>query len=329
MRIWKVFILFLFWVPASEAASFDCKKAGTAVEKLICSDAHLSSADEDIAALYKELRGKLSTSAKDALKAEQRAWLKTRNQELCSEIYSCLLGHYQRIIVLKKYVEKTSLPQQAAGTIQTYLQETDQAYQNKNYLDEEVTWLPEIGIRGLYLHSRITPLILEQLSGVPVFLSGPHVLRFNFSSDNTFGHYNPQFVEWLKHTFGVIQKDPTLKEVGQKLFVHLRGQARAAYRMYFWVHAPERQEWFGQTKAKYIQLMAEKKLGGDALSYPEDELVGLWEWAEQEQLDAFEAYSGGKFWFRRSIDGTDQQFFELLKDIMQTYDGFYASVWEQ
>lgn len=56
------------------AASFDCKKASTYVEKSICSNEVTSKLDEDLASKYKDA---LAISKNpDGLKAEQKSWLK-------------------------------------------------------------------------------------------------------------------------------------------------------------------------------------------------------------------------------------------------------------
>ena len=50
-------------------ASFDCNKAQTKTEKLICSDGELGKLDQKLADLYKE------AVHIPGIKAEQRAWL--------------------------------------------------------------------------------------------------------------------------------------------------------------------------------------------------------------------------------------------------------------
>jgi uncharacterized protein len=51
-------ILVLGWLVlefTAQAASFDCGKAGTKVEKIVCSDADLSKLDEELNAAYTTL----------------------------------------------------------------------------------------------------------------------------------------------------------------------------------------------------------------------------------------------------------------------------------
>ena len=50
--ILNLFGLLVLTLPV-QAASFDCAKAGTKVEKLICGDAGLSKLDDELAAAYK------------------------------------------------------------------------------------------------------------------------------------------------------------------------------------------------------------------------------------------------------------------------------------
>lgn len=73
------------------AASFDCTKAATKIEKLICTDAQVSAADEHVAAAYRLVMD--TTAEPEQLKQTQRAWMKqTRNA--CADA-ACLLAVYQ------------------------------------------------------------------------------------------------------------------------------------------------------------------------------------------------------------------------------------------
>lgn len=62
---------------AAQAASFDCSKAQSKVEKLICADAELSKLDEEMAAAYIGAQ-KGSDSATDVRNAQKR-WLRIRD----------------------------------------------------------------------------------------------------------------------------------------------------------------------------------------------------------------------------------------------------------
>lgn len=64
----------------AQAASFDCKKAGTFVEKEICADATLSKLDDALTANYRMMMGSNLGDGGAGLKKEQRAWLAKRNK---------------------------------------------------------------------------------------------------------------------------------------------------------------------------------------------------------------------------------------------------------
>jgi len=69
------------------AASFDCTKAGTKVEKMICANPELSKLDKELAERYRE-----SVAKDSSVKQEQLKWLKQRN--LCDDV-KCLLAQYK------------------------------------------------------------------------------------------------------------------------------------------------------------------------------------------------------------------------------------------
>ncbi len=84
---------------ARAAASFDCKRAATIVEKEICGLTAFQDLDRDIAATYAQALAALSAADADALRAEQRAWLKERDDcgdlihgdpPVYADVYACL-----------------------------------------------------------------------------------------------------------------------------------------------------------------------------------------------------------------------------------------------
>lgn len=61
-------------------ASFDCRKAVTAVEHLVCDSERLNPADERTGELYAELITQLPAPARRELRDEQRRWVAFRDQ---------------------------------------------------------------------------------------------------------------------------------------------------------------------------------------------------------------------------------------------------------
>jgi uncharacterized protein YecT (DUF1311 family) len=80
---------------SAQAASFDCAKAGTKVEKLICADAGLSKLDEDLNAAYKAALK--DEQQAEAIKQAQKQWLKERNS--CVDA-NCVMNAYQERLLL-------------------------------------------------------------------------------------------------------------------------------------------------------------------------------------------------------------------------------------
>ncbi|MEM9102778.1 MAG: lysozyme inhibitor LprI family protein [Pseudomonadota bacterium] len=79
--------------------SFDCKKANHVVETLICSSSTLSALDVALAQSFRVMLNNLQNDAKQALKKQQRDWLKFRNQ-------SCVLGEKNCEKIIAARVEK-------------------------------------------------------------------------------------------------------------------------------------------------------------------------------------------------------------------------------
>ena len=74
---------------SAQAASFDCAKAGTNVEKMICGNAELSRLDEELGVAYKvAVRNK---SQAESVRSAQKEWLKKRN--VCND-EKCLISAY-------------------------------------------------------------------------------------------------------------------------------------------------------------------------------------------------------------------------------------------
>jgi len=97
MRLAVLIMLLCAELAASaSAATFDCNKASTFVEKAICSDSRLNSMDEELGRLYKEALAASSNSA--ALKTEQKAWLSSRDQ--CKDSDCVIKAYADRINTL-------------------------------------------------------------------------------------------------------------------------------------------------------------------------------------------------------------------------------------
>ena len=88
---------------ATPNPSFDCAKASHEIEELICKDAELADLDRSLADLYAVVLKNTPTGEQKTLKAEQRGWVKGRND--CwksSDERGCVKREYEaRISELK------------------------------------------------------------------------------------------------------------------------------------------------------------------------------------------------------------------------------------
>lgn len=78
---------------------FDCAKATTKPEQLICSNSDLSAADLKLSQLFKQIFN--SAEDKEALKKDQLAWMKNR-RNVCADVPCMLEAYRERIAVLEK-----------------------------------------------------------------------------------------------------------------------------------------------------------------------------------------------------------------------------------
>ncbi len=90
--------------PASYSASFDCDKASTETEKLICSDSKLGFMDEDLTSVYASLMSTYPPEERVSIKDGQRAWLSDRNKT-CQSVEECRDVYSKRVDDLRKKLE--------------------------------------------------------------------------------------------------------------------------------------------------------------------------------------------------------------------------------
>jgi uncharacterized protein len=84
-------------ISATKAASFDCRAATTAVERMICADSHLSAQDERLASAYRNAIQN-AAEAKTVL-TEQRQWL--RQLSRCPDVSCIAAAQETRISALE------------------------------------------------------------------------------------------------------------------------------------------------------------------------------------------------------------------------------------
>lgn len=89
-KVCEIALLISLSPALAHGASFDCNKASTRTEKMICSNAKLSSADEQLAKSFKEALA--ASTDKQALRDEQKEWLASQ-RDVCPAA-ACMLDAY-------------------------------------------------------------------------------------------------------------------------------------------------------------------------------------------------------------------------------------------
>lgn len=124
-RTLTVFLGIVLWLYSSaHAASFDCSKASSRVEKVICTNEELSGLDEDLEFSYRMILESLvfayETIEKDRIQAEQRKWLK-KDRDVCPDVACLHLAYEARIRHLNNEKEFSNLASQMTSIYKTYL----------------------------------------------------------------------------------------------------------------------------------------------------------------------------------------------------------------
>lgn len=109
----KIFFAWnLMWFALNaHAASFDCTKAKSDVEKLICGDTTTSALDEKLQQAYRTALAATDAPSKKALAQEQRNWIKY-TRDICQDT-TCLQQVYTDRIVMLARNEKDIVDDEA------------------------------------------------------------------------------------------------------------------------------------------------------------------------------------------------------------------------
>jgi len=214
----------------------------------------------------------------------------------------------------------------------------------------------ESGFRYLYcsIRSVINFEKAQSIAGMPIFRQGsPHAVELNLRHPLQFGHYDPDFLTWLDdYLIPEGRSDPRFNQLTRIAYdAYIGSIVRALYHTHEILFAsPEEYRPFERNyetvrqkvvatrgRARGIGFMAEDltafpliKAEYSELLEQENGIPGLYFetkfFAVSDYLtnvmhdDWYMANTAGGFWVRRSIDGTEAQFFELVKKVLQTFE---------
>ena len=200
------------------------------------------------------------------------------------------------------------------------------------------SWIPESGIRGRYQIAKkyISIGFLQEVVGAKVFRKGPHGLEMDYNS-NEFGYYNPDFLKKLHIRLENLFANVDFIESTQKLYnSELKYYLRSYYLSYpvaannLEVISGYKKAMVDPSKGAYMDGL----ISGPSFYLQEsfrefaENTNDAW-YNTMEEYDAYELFTCPGFWIRRSIDGTESQFYELLVLTLKHYDPEFLSVQQE
>lgn len=184
--------------------------------------------------------------------------------------------------------------------------------------DAITSWLPDQGIRGKYqiAKSILSIETMEGIIGHSVYLNDVHSEGMDYDSETDFGRYNPEFLVELKNMLGFILSIRLMVDNSQDFYDrYLKNYLRTYYLSH---------ELAIRNKAlmtDYVQAMAQYDETGEKPGWMIQTPFSRFATRLASQgYDEYEAFVCPGFWIRRSIDGTEDEFFELLELVIKTYD---------
>ena len=109
---WLLFLLMIGTPCFGTQPSFNCDKATTVVEKLICADEDLAQLDVELNQVYREVLEQVEEPQK--LKEEQLQWLKSRNR--CEDRQCVQLQYVQRLDQLRRSLTNQAKPEKGTDS---------------------------------------------------------------------------------------------------------------------------------------------------------------------------------------------------------------------
>lgn len=205
---------------------------------------------------------------------------------------------------------------QAVSSWSVLQKKTTQSYQSTG------TLYPEFGVRGRYaiLKPLINPAILEELVGEKVYRSGPHRgANIDYTDEEAFGYYNPAFLKKLLPTLTSLSDNKLFVKSTQGLY---NREFRDVLRVFFQAYpvAANRKDIQDGFLAILNMPRSSRKNPYAIDAYFNDVFSGFAREMEGQGYDELEGYMAARFWVRRSIDGTADEFYRMLRLAIRTFD---------
>lgn len=186
--------------------------------------------------------------------------------------------------------------------------------------ERDDTWL-DVGLRSKYAMAKdyASLSLLEEAFDEDVFIRGPHAGDMDFNSTTSFGYYNPRFIEKAHQAIDDALRNPMFKKVAKPLYEkHLKSMAHTYQDAYSYVQKQD------AMRSKLINdyLLAMASPEGVTDGSLQESFRDYAETLEKEQkADIYEAFTAPSFWVRRHIDGTADDFSNLLNMVVGHMEG--------
>jgi len=183
------------------------------------------------------------------------------------------------------------------------------------------TTFPEIGVRGRYaiLKPLLNPAILEKIFGEKVYRSGPHRgASIDYRNEEAFGRYNPAFLKKLYPALSSLSRNTALTKQVQGLY---NREFRNILRVFYLAYPVAANQ--KDIQAQFLSILntpLEKRESYAITSYFIKQFGGFASEMERRGFDGLEGYMAARFWVRRSVDGTADEFYQLLRLALRTFD---------
>ena len=206
-------------------------------------------------------------------------------------------------------------------------------HRTQNTCPDVFDYHPNGGMRifACHLRSLISLEAVQRASGLDVFVAGPHSnAQLTLDSPDSFGHYNPAFVRWMADNLIPASRDSALRETTQ---AHFDQYVRPLARIFLATYRKLQREpdCFRRERERYVNAMQRGQLSYEFREryffFMNDEFCARPDDEDYFFKHGFDGgYSGNVtktcvgFWIRRSLDGTDEEFYRGLTRLLTTYD---------
>lgn len=172
------------------------------------------------------------------------------------------------------------------------------------------TWL-EVGFRSKYAMAKkyASLQMIESAFGVPVFVKGPHTNGMDFNSNNSFGHYNPEFIAKVSTTFDNAMRNPLFRRAARRVYKQYFASMANTYRDSY-LYLDGKPDYLAKLQEEYKTMMANDGTGDGAFTTEFSDFAN--KLGKEKNADIYEAVTAPAFWLRRSIDGTGPEMYKLL-----------------